>query len=109
MLEHMKKPHVELLHVTCTQDAYAEVLKALEGIDCRVERSIPVEDCLDQTPGAMLRAARYREDLTQVQLEAKTGIARRHISDMEHNRRPIGKANARKLAGALRVDYRVFL
>jgi hypothetical protein len=31
------------------------------------------------------------------------------ISDMENNRRPIGKQTARKLAEVLKVDYRVFL
>jgi transcriptional regulator with XRE-family HTH domain len=74
-----------------------------------VERAIPAEELLDQTPGTMLRGARYREDMTQVQLAEVSGIPRRHISDMENNRRPIGKQAARKLAEVLKVDYRVFL
>ena len=88
---------------------YAEVLKILEGYDCQVERAIPAEELLDQTPWTMLRGARFREDMTQVQLAEASGIPRRHISDMEHNRRPIGKQAARKLAEVLKVDYRVFL
>jgi transcriptional regulator with XRE-family HTH domain len=38
-----------------------------------------------------------------------TGIARRHISEMENGKRSIGKEIARKLAKALNCDYRVFL
>ena len=108
-MEPTKKPPIELLHVICPQDVYAEVLKVLEGYDCRVERAVPAEEILDQSPAAMLKGARYREDMTQVQLSEKTGIPLRHISDMENGRRPIGKQTAHKLAEALRIDYRVFL
>ena len=109
MLEHTKKPPIELLHVTCPQGAYDDVVRVLKGYDCRVERAIPAEDVLDQSPAAMLKGARYREDMTQVQLSKTTGIPRRHLSDMENGRRPIGKQTARKLAEVLNVDYRVFL
>lgn len=60
-------------------------------------------------PGQILAGARYRENLTQEELSERTGIPRRHISEMENGRRPIGKANARKLAEALNVDPRRFL
>lgn len=63
----------------------------------------------DELPGVFLAGARYREGLTQAQLAEATGIPRRHISEMEHNKRPIGKQNARKLAVALKVDPRRFL
>lgn len=72
-------------------------------------RSIPAEEVLDMSPAAMLRGARYREDMTQEQLAKATGIPRRHISEMENNKRPIGKQNARKLAEVLNVDPRRFL
>ena len=109
MLEPTKKPPIELLHVACPQGVYDKVLKMLESYDCHVERAIPAEDLLDQTPGTMLRGARAREDMTQLRLAETSGIPRRHISDMENNRRPIGKQTARKLAEVLKVDYRVFL
>jgi transcriptional regulator with XRE-family HTH domain len=57
----------------------------------------------------MLRAARSKEGLTQVQLAHLTGIPQRHISVMEHGKRPIGKERAKKLAEILKVDYHVFL
>lgn len=56
-----------------------------------------------------LQGYRTREDLTQVQLAELTGIPRRHISEMENGKRPIGKERAKKLAEALKCDYRVFL
>ncbi len=109
MLEPTKKPPIELLHVTCPQNVYDDVMKMLENFDCQVERAIPAEELLDQTPSTMLRGARFRESMTQAQLATASGIPRRHISDMENNRRPIGKQAARKLAEVLKVDYRVFL
>ena len=57
----------------------------------------------------MLRAARTKEDLSQMQLAARTGIPQRHLSAMEQGKRTIGKERAKKLAKALRVDYRIFL
>lgn len=63
----------------------------------------------EQLPGVFLSGARFRQGLTQVQLAERTGIPRRHLSEMENGRRPIGKQNARKLAAALNVDPRRFL
>ena len=56
-----------------------------------------------------LAGARGKERLSQRQLAALTGIPQRHISEMEHGKRPIGKAHAKRLAKALHVDYRVLL
>jgi transcriptional regulator with XRE-family HTH domain len=63
----------------------------------------------DELPSVFLSGARYREDLTQAELSNRTGIPRRHISEMENGKRPIGKQNARKLADALNVAPRRFL
>lgn len=60
-------------------------------------------------PGVALAGARHKEGLTQVQLAGMTGIPQRHISEMEHGKRPIGKELAKKLAEALQVDYRILL
>jgi len=69
--------------------------------------SFPFTDA--EMPGVFLAGARYREGLTQVALAEATGIPRRHISEMENGKRPIGKQNARKLGEALKVDPRRFL
>lgn len=75
--------------------------------------SIPAEEVspemVTNPQGVYLKGLRYREELTQVQLAKLTGISRRHISEMENNKRSIGKASARKLADVLHADYRVFL
>ena len=62
-----------------------------------------------QFPGVALAGARHKESLTQVQLARLTGIPQRHISEMEHGKRPIGKDRAKKLAEVLKVDYHIFL
>jgi ribosome-binding protein aMBF1 (putative translation factor) len=67
----------------------------------------PIPDA--ERPGRMLRAARSKEDLTQIQLAQLTGIPQRHLSEMEHGKRAIGKERARKLAEALKIDYHVLL
>jgi len=63
----------------------------------------------ERTTANMLIGARGKEGITQLQLSELTGIPRRHISDMENGRRPIGKQNSLKLAKALNVSYRIFL
>ena len=72
--------------------------------------SVPMREVLGQeSPGQILRGIRYREDMTQVQLAKLTGISQHHISEMENNKRTIGKATAKRLAEALNADYRLFL
>ena len=62
------------------------------------------------TPGKALRIYRENAGLTQTALgERVGGIPRQHISNMENGKRPIGKENAKRLAAALHVDYRVLL
>lgn len=62
-----------------------------------------------RTPGYYLRLYRQRAELTQVELANKTGIRQHHLSEMENNKRMLGKANAKKLADALNCDYRKLL
>jgi DNA-binding XRE family transcriptional regulator len=62
-----------------------------------------------QLPGVALAGARTKEGVTQVQLAQMTGIPQRHISEMEHGKRAIGKERAKKLAEVLKIDYHVFL
>jgi len=62
-----------------------------------------------QLPGVALAGARAKEGVTQSQLAKLTSIPQRHISEMEHGKRAIGKDRAKKLAEALKIDYHVFL
>ncbi len=78
-----------------------------------IEDTIDYRDAFPEFAGKeqqiAVRAYRVREGLTQEQLAKLTGIPRRHISDMENGRRPIGKENAKRLAQALNTDYRMLL
>ncbi len=62
-----------------------------------------------RTPGYYLRLYRQRAELTQVQLADKAGIRQHHLSEMENNKRVLGKVNAKKLAESLDCDYRKLL
>ncbi len=60
-------------------------------------------------PGKKLRGYRYREGLTQEELAIKADVKQSHISEMESNKRSIGKNIAKRFAEILNVDYRRFL
>jgi len=62
-----------------------------------------------RTPGYYLRLYRQRAELTQVELAGKTDIRQHHLSEMENNKRVLGKANAKKIASILDCDYRKLL
>ena len=56
-----------------------------------------------------LRGLRAREGLTQITIGNLLGIPQGNISQMEHGKRPIGKAIAKRLADLFKTDYRLFL
>jgi DNA-binding XRE family transcriptional regulator len=62
-----------------------------------------------RTPGYYLRLYRQRADLTQAALAEQAGIHQHHLSEMENNKRVLGKAIAKKLASLLQCDYRKLL
>ena len=59
--------------------------------------------------GQMLRASRFKEEVSQKELAEAIGISQHHISEMENGKRPIGKDMAKRLADFFNVDYRLFL
>ncbi len=59
--------------------------------------------------GSTLRGFRFRDELTQVELARRLGIRQAHLSAMEHGKRTVGKALAKKLAKIFNTDYRLFL
>jgi DNA-binding XRE family transcriptional regulator len=112
--EHPTDTMCTLVFVGPTDHAQAarEALQALGFEEAR--ESIPWRECFPawsdaQLPGVALAGARHKEGLTQVQLARLTGIPQRHISEIEHGKRPIGKERAKKLAEVLKVDYHIFL
>ena len=61
------------------------------------------------TAGYYQRQYRQRAGLTQAELSEQTGIRQHHLSEIENNKRVLGKANARKLAVMLNCDYQRLL
>ncbi|MEI6702286.1 MAG: helix-turn-helix transcriptional regulator [Deltaproteobacteria bacterium] len=114
MLEHTKKPLTESIQFYGTRTAisrlrkYARTTGAVEANDSILATTVSPE-IVTNPHGTYLKGIRYRDELTQNQLADATGIARRHLSEMENGKRTIGKENAKKLAAVLHVDYRMFL
>lgn len=59
--------------------------------------------------GTIIRGARSKGGLTQAELAKKLGVTQADVSQMETNRRPVGKKMARRLAKVFNTDYRIFL
>jgi DNA-binding XRE family transcriptional regulator len=103
------------LHITAALEAMRNLgFKVITRIEEEDGPAIPWRESrhyIDpgKRPGLLLSGARFREGLTQAKLAEHTGIPRRHISEMENGRRPIGKSNAKKLAGVLNIDPRRLL
>ena len=112
-----KKRHTEINSVARfigPVDKIAEIRKFAVSLGLSdIEESVDYREAFPEYIGkekqTALRAYRTREGLTQDKLAMLAGIPRRHISDMENGRRPIGRENAKKLAEALNTDYRMLL
>ncbi len=125
MQEHTKKPPTDAVTVTFTGPVamIQEAIDAMQELgfqtaeqlirNQQVESSIPWRESESykdaDLPSVFLSGARYREDMPQEALAKRTGIPRRHISEMENGKRPIGKQNARKLAETLNIAPRRLL
>ncbi|MBI5520918.1 MAG: helix-turn-helix domain-containing protein [Desulfovibrio sp.] len=103
---------VELRFVVPASKADA-VRRAVAPFIADAEAGVPWREALviadAELPGAMVKGGRVKEGLTQAQLAALVGIPQRHVSEMEHGKRPIGKEMAKRLGKALGVGYKVFL
>lgn len=120
MSELMKTPPTDSISLSFVGPAYRaeeatkimEVLGFIPPSSSPEAETVPWKTALNvkdaELPASCLRGARYREDMTQAQLSAKTGIPIRHISEMENGKRPIGQKNARLLGEALCVDPLLF-
>jgi hypothetical protein len=117
MLEHMKKPHINLTFHGPEEKKQLAV-KLLQTIDFElidahdrhaISSDVVLAEFEDNIPGVCLKGAREKEGLTQKQVSEMTGIPQRHISEMETGKRPIGKKNARLFSKALNVGYKIFL
>src|SRR5262249_2640339 len=96
-------------HADATREAFA-----LGFAEADTRDTVPWREAFPPIPdtelqGRMLRAARSKEGVTQSHLAQLTGIPQRHLSEMEHGKRSIGKERAKKLAQVLHVDYHLLL
>ena len=53
------------------------------------------------TFGGLVRALRTSDEFSQVELAEKLGVSKQFLSDVEHNRKDIGIAFAKKVASTL--------
>lgn len=110
MLELTRTPltegHVQICAVVPADiaDAVSRAITEIAEPNVSLEEAFP-----DMSPGTILRGARGLREMTQVRLAALIGVRSTTISDMEHGRRPIGKAMAKKLGEALSFSYKSFL
>jgi DNA-binding XRE family transcriptional regulator len=115
----MKKPHTKnqvklvlygpkaqknkLLNMADTLD-FTEEPKSVLALDA-LNEYVDIENL----QGVTLRVHRENANYTQKALAEKLGIKQHHISEMENNKRPIGKELAKKIAGVFNTDYREYL
>lgn len=53
------------------------------------------------TFGGLVRALRTSDEISQVELAKKLGVSKQFLSDVEHNRKDVGIAFAKKVASRL--------
>lgn len=70
------------------------------------EKLFPVLADTTMRPAAMLKGYRLRANLTQKELAAQLGIKQHHLSEMESGKRNISKDMAKRLADALKCDWK---
>lgn len=103
---HIRREQQDAVHQALTQ---AGILYSFDLTE-HEDEALPLDNVFpDLHSGSAIRGLRYREGLTQAQLAERIGVKRHHVSEMEHGRRSIGKEMAKRLATALKTDYKVFL
>lgn len=55
----------------------------------------------EMTFGGLVHSLRLSEEITQVDLAKRVGVSKQFLSDVEHNRKDVGIAFAKKLSDAL--------
>ena len=121
----MKKPRIDEVEIKIgnkrprlfivPKEKADSVAHLLEEYDQSSQKSVSAKDVFKELdhkysrPGAVLKGARLKEGLSQVDLAKKLGISQADLSKMENGVRSIGRSMAERLAKILGVDYRIFL
>ena len=94
-----------------TSDAKAQLKKFFQNFESNLTpwREVASDEIKKYTEAGMaLRAARYREGLSQKALAKLCDISQDNLSRMETGKRAIGEILAKRLGRILNVDYRLF-
>ena len=63
----------------------------------------------EMTFGGLIRSLRMSDDLSLVKLAKKIGVSKQFLSDVEHNRKDVGIAFAKKASDALGYSIEPFI
>lgn len=63
----------------------------------------------EETPGGNLRFYRTLHHMTQTDLASRLSTTKQHISDMEHDRKPISKKTAKELSALFKISVNRFI
>jgi transcriptional regulator with XRE-family HTH domain len=55
----------------------------------------------EMTFGSLIHSLRISDEITQVELAKRVGVSKQFLSDVEHNRKDVGIAFAKKISDAL--------
>ena len=98
-----------------------QILKAIEILsqshDDTISAELLIKEALKSKDGVnaykesafYLKSLRERDNLSQLELSDKTGIAQSTLSSIENARRPVGKRLANIFANTFNVNYKIFL
>jgi transcriptional regulator with XRE-family HTH domain len=110
MLELTKKPRTDGRWEICAIVPENRVNFVTVAIEEAATPSVPASEVFpNSTPGTRLRGARGLMGMTQAKLAEKLGVRVQNISAMENDRRPIGKAMAKKIEVVLEFPYQALL
>ncbi|MCE5316943.1 MAG: helix-turn-helix transcriptional regulator [Parachlamydia sp.] len=86
-----------------------KLLKKYEAEDEPVEWEILAKERIEKykKAGLVLRGMRYRENISQKELAMRSKVSQNEISKIENGKRTVGVKVAKRLANALRIDYRI--
>ena len=119
MLVVVNQPHTNNFRIEGTiSPSFMEVLKKEFGDDLIVDNDewVVAEDTPwyktlkeTRTPAVNLNFYRTQKKMTQKALGEMLGVEKQYVSDMEHGRKEISKAMAKKLASIFNVSVSRFI
>lgn len=92
------------------KNALALTGREVSRFNAKDEERLTVEEAFpDGNPGMLIRGLRGKEEMTQVDLAERLGIAQARVSEMESGKRAISLEIAKRLSSVFNVTYKMFL